>query len=387
MKKSLLLIATLVFQLAGFAQSSQLLNGYSAETVKEMLGPAPQHQPSAAMERTGDGVQWLQSYNSRMFGCNINGGSMPISPYSSHLNTPMAYASYNNPLGTVLAYDGTWANGKWYCVFSDNSFATFDTTTGAKTIIGTMTPVSGDTWTGLSYDIVGGIMYATSASTTGSNLYSVNPATAAVTFIGTETGDLLITLAADNAGQLYSVEILADNFGSVNKTTGAFTIIGPIGFNANYAQDMEFDHSTDTCFYACYNLTSGRAEMRTVNVATGATTLIGAFPDTAEIAGLAIPYSGSTGIPSYEKSNVTLGSYPNPFNQQTDITFSIPQSGKVLLEIADVYGRIVSTLVDEDITEGNHKVTVNSSDYSAGIYLCQLRTLAGTVTNKLVVVK
>ena len=66
--------------------------------------------------------------------------------------------------------------------------------------------------------------------------------------------------------------------------------------------------------------------------------------------------------------------YPNPFNPQTTISFEIPQQETVLLEIYDISGRQIETLIDEIRRPGHYSVTWNSDNSSSGIYLIRLRT-------------
>jgi len=65
--------------------------------------------------------------------------------------------------------------------------------------------------------------------------------------------------------------------------------------------------------------------------------------------------------------------YPNPFNPTTTIKWQIPEAGNVTLNIFDVLGREVTTLVNEELTSGNHEVVFDASIFSSGIYFYQLR--------------
>nr|NIT61942.1 T9SS type A sorting domain-containing protein [Fodinibius sp.]NIV16551.1 T9SS type A sorting domain-containing protein [Fodinibius sp.]NIY30522.1 T9SS type A sorting domain-containing protein [Fodinibius sp.] len=73
--------------------------------------------------------------------------------------------------------------------------------------------------------------------------------------------------------------------------------------------------------------------------------------------------------------------YPNPFNKQTTIRYSIPEQKEVQLEIFDVLGRKVATLVDESQTEGIYKETFSGQNYASGIYFYRI-ILDGKVTTK-----
>jgi len=70
--------------------------------------------------------------------------------------------------------------------------------------------------------------------------------------------------------------------------------------------------------------------------------------------------------------------YPNPFNLSTQIEFTLPHSGSVSLDIYDILGRKVRTLVSEDLSSGYKSVFWDAKndvgkDVSSGIYFYQLR--------------
>lgn len=79
--------------------------------------------------------------------------------------------------------------------------------------------------------------------------------------------------------------------------------------------------------------------------------------------------------------------YPNPFNPSTIINFSIPVETQVALEIFDVIGNSVATLIDENLLAGNHVVTFDASKLSSGIYFYKLTTQYFSTLKKMLLVK
>lgn len=65
--------------------------------------------------------------------------------------------------------------------------------------------------------------------------------------------------------------------------------------------------------------------------------------------------------------------YPNPFNPSTNINFTIPVAGNVQLNVYNVLGQRVSTLLNGPMSAGSHTVNFSASRLSSGVYLYQLR--------------
>ncbi|MBO8130726.1 MAG: T9SS type A sorting domain-containing protein [Candidatus Marinimicrobia bacterium] len=79
--------------------------------------------------------------------------------------------------------------------------------------------------------------------------------------------------------------------------------------------------------------------------------------------------------------------YPNPFNPNTTIAFSIANYGKVELIIYDVLGREVDKVINKDLPAGYYKVNWNAKDYPSGIYIYQLRAGDFIMTKKMLLIK
>jgi hypothetical protein len=89
--------------------------------------------------------------------------------------------------------------------------------------------------------------------------------------------------------------------------------------------------------------------------------------------------------------------YPNPFNPTTTIKYSIPsletlhatspQLISVQLNIYDVLGKKVATLVNKQQKAGNYKITFNAGNLSNGIYFYRLQSGNFTDTKKLMLVQ
>ncbi|MFC1538233.1 T9SS type A sorting domain-containing protein [Candidatus Latescibacterota bacterium] len=79
--------------------------------------------------------------------------------------------------------------------------------------------------------------------------------------------------------------------------------------------------------------------------------------------------------------------YPNPFNPTTTINYSIPINGLVSLEIFDILGRKIISLVNEEKSAGEYAVLFDASELSNGIYFYRLQMNKFKATKKLLLVK
>ncbi len=79
--------------------------------------------------------------------------------------------------------------------------------------------------------------------------------------------------------------------------------------------------------------------------------------------------------------------YPNPFNPGTQIKFSTPEESYVQLKVYDILGKVVSTLIDEQLKSGEYTVPFNSADFSSGIYIYQLTAGNQVLTKQMVLLK
>jgi hypothetical protein len=79
--------------------------------------------------------------------------------------------------------------------------------------------------------------------------------------------------------------------------------------------------------------------------------------------------------------------YPNPFNPATSIPFALPVTGHVELNIYDITGREIATLLDETLTAGNHTVTFDGAGHPSGIYIAHLTSGSFSASRKMILLK
>ncbi len=79
--------------------------------------------------------------------------------------------------------------------------------------------------------------------------------------------------------------------------------------------------------------------------------------------------------------------YPNPFNPQTRITYHIPKTAHVKLEIFDLRGRLLQTLVDKELPAGEHTAEWHSGSQASGAYLYRLSTGEQSIVRKMLLIR
>jgi hypothetical protein len=97
-------------------------------------------------------------------------------------------------------------------------------------------------------------------------------------------------------------------------------------------------------------------------------------------------------LPSVVEEFTVLPAYPNPFNPSTTITYGIDTDSKITVQIYDITGQLITTLLKTEQTQGWHSVIWNGTNNKgtqapAGIYLSKITAGNEVKTNKLMLLK
>ncbi len=114
-------------------------------------------------------------------------------------------------------------------------------------------------------------------------------------------------------------------------------------------------------------------------------------------AGLLFWFGIETGIITEVEDEIQLSSslskytleqnYPNPFNPNTKISWKVPISSKQTVNVFDVMGKEVATLVNEYKPAGTYEVEWDASEFPSGVYFYQLKTERFVETKKMILMK
>jgi hypothetical protein len=80
-------------------------------------------------------------------------------------------------------------------------------------------------------------------------------------------------------------------------------------------------------------------------------------------------------------------SYPNPFNPSTDIRYGVPREGHVVLEVYNIVGEQVATLVNQTLPAGYYTARFDAQNLPSGIYLYRLKGEGSSLVKKMILTR
>lgn len=304
-------------------------------TVTVELDPGDQEDETVNISNPGNGpLNWGAAID--VLDDNGNAGQKGSMAYALQVYPdPVAVVSFDTDVpssfntiasSTLDAFAGDFStqdNTTLYVItYSTTTLYSIDITTGEQTMIAPVSGITpGQSITGMACDKTTGIMYVSTTDITNSDLYTLDLATGVLTLIGTTGIPGVIEIAIDGTGTLYAWDILLDEAFTVDKNTATSTLLGPLGFDLNYAQGGNWDPESDIIYLAAYTFAG---QLMTMDKTTGALTLIGDFPGGAEVDCLAFPGGYSTWLTIDPKNGMIEGGNDQTMNLHFDATDMIP---------------------------------------------------------------
>lgn len=215
------------------------------------------------------------------------------------LELPTTYENRGATGVATALFAGDFLGGdysKLYAISYDNgNMYTIDTETAAATEIGYVTRPSGTTYSGLTG--ADGFFYGVGTQCGTKSVLTKVYTDASMEEIGTIPGVtcLIDIVYIPNEDMLYGVDLVDDSLWMIDPETAAATVVGSVGVNANYAQGMDYDEENEILYWASYHT---GPELRIIDLTTGASVPVGAFPSGTEIDAYSIhAYVGGGDIP------------------------------------------------------------------------------------------
>jgi len=307
-----------------------------AASLKELAGTSSPSMGIASGSGSGSALDFLPSPASEL---NLDAYSTSV---FGDLQDQFVRFDLGEPEGlfaldaSPTIFAGDFAVGqqdRFYVITNaDNAFHSI-TTGGSITTFGLSAPeTAAESWTDLASNPVDGTLFGVTSDGVASYIYEVDPTDGSATRLSqVATGPIIISLAVDDFGRMYGLEIANDVLVGIDPATGDSDVIGSVGFDANFAQGMDFDLATGRLYMAAYNNAgAGQGELRIADPETGATTLVGLLGDGDELGYLALNSVG------FVRPNLLAGTIApeNSVDVQLEITAEGLYEGEYTGELA-----------------------------------------------------
>jgi hypothetical protein len=290
-------------------------------------------------------------------------------------------------------------------------------------------------YVGLAFHPVTGVLFGSTGGFQPVNpdgISRIDKNTGAATFLGTTGfGGATPDLVFDSAYKLYGVKgggQGTNNFIAVNQANGAGTLVGPTGVGGMSGMASYIPVAVPTAIQS-YDAEAGEgSEKLRWTVHTTGTDLVGFRVYRRDSGSFAVVNDVplARDVRSFVDATVTPGKHyvykleivsdgdalfspeigvqvkalklelaqctPNPFNPATTIGFTVPSRTNVTLQVFDVAGRLVTTLVDEPRNAGRYSAMWNGVDATgarvgSGVYFYRLSAGNHSLTRKMVLLK
>lgn len=354
--------------------------------------------------------------------------------YRVDANTGQAFFQTTVDISFVdgIAFD---ANDVMYGIgFDPPAFQlrTINTSTGVTTPLGP----TGDVYVGLAFHPVTGVLFASVGGFQPVNpdgIATINPANGAATVLGTTGfGGATPDLHFDMLGNLYGCKgggQATNNLILVSQTTGAGTLVGPTGVSGISGMASFVEITVPTLLQSFDVKAGDKAVVLKWEIHSTGNDLVGfrvhrkdvggsfavvnesllaqdarSFVDDGVVPGRSYVYrleimddnrqffSPDVTVQVKALKLELAQNNPNPFNPTTTIGYTVPSRTNVTLQIFDVAGRLVTTLVDDARDAGRYSTewngrSANGTQVGSGVYFYRLQAGNETVTRKMVMLK
>ena len=343
--------------------------------------------------------------------------------------------AYNSPESIEFDY----ANNQWFIANNGgNNILTRSSATGARAVF-VSTGFSGGGPHGL--EIVGDTLYACA----GGSLRAYNINTAALVFATSLGGTFLNGITHDATGNLYITDYSGNKIYRFNTNTRQFNVFVPSGITS--PNGIIYDQPNNRCVFVQWTgaikaVSLSDSTVSTLVASSGLSSVDGitkdgsgnyylsswsptritrynntfTTPTTAVGTGMGLSspadifynvLTDTLGVPNSGTGNNTTYYYfgtttsvnesstdafqftisPNPIAKTAEIKYQIAETGNVKIEMFDITGKMIKTIVNENQSKGPHVINFDKSSFSAGNYFFTISNGSGTETKKVVIVE
>jgi len=193
------------------------------------------------------------------------------------------------------------------------------------------------------------------------------------------------TLSGLETGKFYSFKIFASRTGVTDNRETLYTITG----NAT-AQTATLDASNNTSNVAAiFNVQPNTSGEITIQAEAGPNNTAIWAPDGIEynfyyLGAIEMTKTGTTLSSDSFSINGLVNIYPNPSSEYVNISLSLKEAARVKINIYDIHGKIVQTILNEKKSAGSFITTWNRSNVASGLYILEIDADGRKYNSKLV---
>jgi len=249
-----------------------------------------------------------------------------------------------------------------------------DTTTGVRTVVCTMNGMTFDNVTGITWDPAHSMMYGVNSTLSQSQIFSINMNSGLCTPIGTASATCAgaISISSSSTGSLFCIDIVNNNLYKVNSTTGVFTLVGALGYDANYGQDAQFDFFDNKLYWASCG---GAVQLRIIDTTTGSSIAVCTY-SSIQICTIGIPHT-PWGI-NKDNTITEFNIYPNPAKDKITINLrGLQDLAGLNLQIYNIQGQL---LIQQALKQDNTEIDI--TQLMQGVYVAKIKLGDGSIVQK-----
>ena len=263
----------------------------------------------------------------------------------------------------------------------DNAGNAYDVnpTTYSYTLKGTVSAPPGESYVGLEFDPTSNLLYGLSTDGAGNTgLSTIDPVSLSVSYKGNTGLTLGIALGFDLSGDAYAIDIDTDESYKIDKNTANATLLGSIGFDANFGQGMGLSRSLNQIYISAFNNTTFNSELRTLDKMTGFTESWGPIGNMSPGGTLQFAWTSAReidlGIRDHDFANLQY--YPNPVQ---DMIFLRADTEIDSISIVNMLGQTVYQSPVNSV-----RAETNLNELAAGYYILNVSINERSKSYKLV---
>jgi len=191
---------------------------------------------------------------------------------------------------------------------------------------------------------------------------------------------LVQAILGNRSADATAIEIFNNN-NTVTMASDGY--VGAVQMTLSHGDDFSIE-LTDNAFVADYNTEGNQTKLMIVSPENNELfTVSGNFEIVETLAANSNDY-----IDVINPDIISLGAaYPNPFNPTTSFQLQVGNAGHVTMNVYNVMGQVVETLVNNTMDAGNYNITWNATNFSSGMYVVKAETNNGIASQKIMLVK